>query len=63
MKAAIELVPVFAQGMSVVYQNCQNSSVYRAIYYNIGTIKYSMYALVVLLNLNVMVSGFVYSFR
>jgi hypothetical protein len=53
MKEAIEIVPVFSVEMSQIYYLARMSAFYRFVHHNLKAIKFSMYALVVLLNINV----------
>jgi hypothetical protein len=58
MKDLLSRAPVFMAEMQQIYNLSQWSQVYLFIHHNIVNIKWSMYALVVLLNLNIIMASY-----
>ena len=58
MKQLLSAAPVFMAEMKQIYVLSQWSSVYAFIHHNIVNIKWAMYALVVLLNLNIVMASY-----
>jgi hypothetical protein len=58
MKELLTQAPIFMAEMEQIYKLSQWSKVYTFIHHNIVNIKWSMYALVVLLNLNIVMASY-----